>query len=67
MTQLWENQAFTVSQADNAPLVGEGLRAFSEYRDPGIKHRELRHSDDMELIEIISPAEFSTFDQEAPE
>ena len=27
---------------------------------PGIKHREVRHSDDLELIEITSPAEFST-------
>jgi hypothetical protein len=27
---------------------------------PGIEHRELRHSDDLELIEITSPAEFST-------
>ena len=27
---------------------------------PGIRHREVRHSDDMELIEITSPAEFET-------
>jgi len=27
---------------------------------PGIRHREVRHSDDMELIEIISPADFTT-------
>ncbi|MFC3615157.1 cupin domain-containing protein [Lutimaribacter marinistellae] len=27
---------------------------------PGIVHREVRHSDDMELIEITSPAEFDT-------
>lgn len=27
---------------------------------PGIRHREVRHSDDMELIEIISPADFET-------
>ena len=27
---------------------------------PGIKHREVRHSDDMELVEIISPADFTT-------
>ena len=33
---------------------------------PGIKHREVRHSDDMELIEITSPAEFSTAPVEAP-
>ncbi len=33
---------------------------------PGIKHREVRHSDDMELIEITSPAEFVTLDATAP-
>ena len=27
---------------------------------PGIRHREVRHSDDMELIEIVSPADFDT-------
>ena len=125
-------QSFTTSHPDNSPFVGEGLRAFFEYRDlgikaathgnygahviravpgrespgtwhthdldfqmvyvtkgwvvfeyegegehllregscvlqpPGIRHREVRHSDDMELIEIISPAEFPTHDAEAP-
>ncbi|WP_282157356.1 cupin domain-containing protein [Shimia thalassica] len=34
---------------------------------PGIKHREVRHSDDMELIEIVSPAEFETTNEDAPE
>jgi len=34
---------------------------------PGIRHRELSHSDDMELIEVISPADFSTAQAEAPE
>lgn len=33
---------------------------------PGIRHREVRHSDDLELIEIISPAEFTTAEAEAP-
>ena len=27
---------------------------------PGIRHREIRHSDDLELIEITSPADFKT-------
>lgn len=132
MTQLWKNQAFTISHADDGKFVGQGLRAFFEYRDlgirsatggkygahviravpgmespgawhshdldfqmvyvtrgwvvfeyegqgehvlragscvlqpPGIRHREVRHSDDMELIEIISPAEFDTKDESAP-
>jgi hypothetical protein len=34
---------------------------------PGIRHREVTHSDDLELIEIISPAEFPTHVAEAPE
>ena len=50
---------------------GEGehvLRAGScVLQPPGIRHREVRHSDDMELIEIISPADFDTTPEEAPE
>ena len=49
---------------------GEGehlLRAGScVLQPPGIRHREVRHSDDMELIEIVSPAEFGTQEVEAP-
>ncbi len=33
---------------------------------PGIKHREVQHSDDMELIEITSPAAFDTEEEQAP-
>jgi len=132
MTQLWKNQAFTIAHADDGKFAGQGLRAFFEYRDlgirdatkgkfgahviravpgmespatwhshdldfqmvyvtrgwvvfeyegqgehilragssvlqpPGIVHREVRHSDDMELIEIISPAAFDTKDESAP-
>lgn len=44
---------------------GEGehtLRSGScVLQPPGILHREVRHSDDMELIEIISPASFTTY------
>ncbi|MEP6020820.1 MAG: cupin domain-containing protein [Paracoccaceae bacterium] len=126
MTGLWKNQAFSITHADAGKFVGQGLRAFFEYRDlgiknatkgaygahviravpgiespgtwhthdldfqmvyvtkgwvvfeyegegehvlragscvlqpPGIEHREVRHSDDMELIEIIAPADFTT-------
>ena len=132
MTQLWKNQAFTITHADDGKFEGEGLRAFFEYRDlgiraatkgkfgahviravpgmespgawhshdldfqmvyvtrgwvefeyegqrrhilregscvlqpPGIVHREVRHSDDMELVEILSPADFPTEDETAP-
>src|SRR3546814_8276825 len=43
------------------------LRAGScVLQPPCIRHRELRHSDDMELIEITAPAEFTTADADAP-
>ena len=32
----------------------------SVYQPSGIKHRELAHSDDLEILEIVSPAEFKT-------
>ena len=32
----------------------------SVLQPPGIKHREVSHSDDLELLEICSPAEFET-------
>jgi len=37
MTALYKNQSFTISHADDGKFVGEGLRAFFEYRDLGIK------------------------------
>ncbi|WP_224815802.1 cupin domain-containing protein [Hasllibacter sp. MH4015] len=33
---------------------------------PGIRHREVRHSDDMELIEITAPGDFPTTPEDAP-
>ena len=43
------------------------LRAGScVLQPPGIRHREVRHSDDMELLEITSPAEFETHPAKAP-
>ncbi|WP_299730079.1 cupin domain-containing protein [uncultured Tateyamaria sp.] len=42
------------------------LRAGSSVlQPPGIIHREVRHSDDMELIEITSPADFTTQEEGA--
>ena len=34
---------------------------------PGIRHREVRHSDDLKLIEICSPAKFETTLTDAPD
>ena len=42
------------------------LRSGSCVLQPsGIVHREVRHSDDMELIEITSPADFTTREEGA--
>jgi len=30
------------------------------YQPPGIKHKEIAHSDDFEVLEITMPAEFAT-------
>ncbi len=30
------------------------------HQPPGIRHRELGHSDDLELLEIVMPGDFST-------
>lgn len=47
---------------------GEGVHTFtagsSWVQPPGIKHKVLATSDDMELLEIILPAEFNTVDVE---
>lgn len=32
----------------------------SAYQPPGIRHRELRHSEDFEVLEIASPGNFGT-------
>lgn len=36
------------------------------YQPPGVRHREVRHSDDVEMLEITSPAEFETRTVAAP-
>jgi mannose-6-phosphate isomerase-like protein (cupin superfamily) len=36
------------------------------YQPPGIRHREIAHSRDLELIEIVAPADFRTQDASAP-
>ena len=32
----------------------------SVYQPPGLAHREIRHSDNLEMLEITSPAQFET-------
>jgi quercetin dioxygenase-like cupin family protein len=36
------------------------------YQPPMVKHREIRHSEDVEILEITSPAEFVTAVVERP-
>ncbi|MCW3474218.1 cupin domain-containing protein [Limobrevibacterium gyesilva] len=38
----------------------------SVYQPPRVKHREVRHSDDVEMLEITAPAEFRTALADAP-
>lgn len=35
-------------------------RGSSVYQPPGIHHREIAHSDDLEMLEIVMPAQFET-------
>jgi mannose-6-phosphate isomerase-like protein (cupin superfamily) len=36
------------------------------YQPPNIRHREIRHSPDLEMIEVVAPADFRTRDAEPP-
>ena len=36
------------------------------YQPPRIRHREIRHSRNLELIEVVSPASFRTYSSEKP-
>lgn len=49
---------------------GEGVRTINKgdciNQRPGIKHREVAYSDDFEVLEIVSPANFGTVVVDAP-
>ena len=36
------------------------------YQPPSIRHRELRHSRDLEMLEVVAPADFATRDATPP-
>ena len=36
------------------------------YQPPGIRHREIRHSKDLEMLEVVAPAKFRTRDAAPP-
>ena len=36
------------------------------YQPPNIRHREIKHSRDLELLEIVSPARFKTYSSAKP-
>src|SRR5207302_10807594 len=44
--------------------VGEVLMKAGScfYQPPRIRHRELKHSRDLEMIEVVSPAKFKTYE-----
>ena len=50
---------------------GEGAHILREgscvLQPPGIRHRLVKNSDDLELLEITSPAEFPTAAEDAPQ
>ena len=49
-------------------VQGAGYRPFLvESQIPGIKHREIACSEDFEVLEIVSPADFPTRVVEAPQ
>ncbi|AHG64815.1 cupin domain-containing protein [Advenella mimigardefordensis] len=35
-------------------------RGDSVYQPPGVRHREIRHSADLEMLEVVAPASFHT-------
>jgi len=43
--------------------VGEVLMKAGScfYQPPRIRHRELKHSRDLEMVEVVAPAQFKTF------
>lgn len=49
---------------------GQGIHLVKEgdcvLQPPMIKHREIEHSADLELLEIVAPANFKTSEVEAP-
>jgi mannose-6-phosphate isomerase-like protein (cupin superfamily) len=55
VTFEYEGQGEVIMRAGSATL-----------QPPGMRHREISHSDDLELIEICSPAEFVTEMTDAP-
>ena len=55
VTFEYEGQGEVIMRAGSATL-----------QPPGMRHREISHSDDLELIEICSPAEFVTEITDAP-
>ena len=36
------------------------------YQPPRIRHREIRHSKDIEMLEVVAPADFETLDAKPP-
>ena len=53
---------FSISHHNEADFKPDGLRAFFKYRDPGIRHNELGHGDDLELFVLVAPADFKPVD-----
>ena len=57
---LW---GFDGSSTNQAP----GRSSDCVLQPAGIRHREMEHSEDLELIEIVAPGEFETVSEESTE
>jgi len=40
--------------------MNEAAGRWLVYQPPAIRHREVGHSDDVEMLEVVMPAEFTT-------
>ena len=50
-TAIWESKGL---------LTGEWMPMSCVHQPPEIRHRELGHSDDIEMLEVVLPAGFAT-------
>ncbi|WP_156121910.1 hypothetical protein [Halocynthiibacter namhaensis] len=67
VTCIYSNPAFIICHAVFVPFEKVWLGAFFECRQLGFRHRFVKKSDDIELLEFVSPAEFATTRESMPE
>jgi hypothetical protein len=68
------NRGFHVTHPKKSAFKRRGLRSYFEYRDLGIKRATrgrvvahvIRHSKNLEMIEVVAPAVFKTYSAAKP-